>query len=320
MGGLDKQRTTKALLCAFAISLVLVHSSESTEVQIGELLFQSKLLGKSPGLACSSCHDPNRAFQDGYERSLARIIVLRRNAPSLLNVNRHTSFTWDGRHASLKQQILEPLLSQQEVGATEASLQRYLSTEPLLKIDFEAAAAKAKTSAAEYVAYSLERYLLEVVATKETKFEEIVRKGLTLPRAAEAGFALFTGKAGCSECHAPPLFTDNLFHDIGLPRRQIILQATGADSYSLGFDYGRGDIQPGTENLHAFRTPSLVNSAITAPYMHDGSFRSLREVIDFYDRGRRGSAPLNLTPAEKHDIIEFLCTLVDVRYQLPCSR
>ena len=124
------------------------------------------------------------------------------------------------------------------------------------------------------------------------------------------------GKAGCVKCHTPPHFTDNQFHDIGLPRRNTIFESytrDGKDVFRLGPDFGRGNIVAGQESLFTFRTPSLLNVAQTAPYMHDGTFRELEEVLDFYGRTDSILQQNPLNRSEKKDLIAFLHTLNDTR-------
>lgn len=168
---------------------------------------------------------------------------------------------------------------------------------------------------------AIEKFVISV-STRESRFSLYLEDKSILTKEEISGFELFVGKAKCAVCHSPPEFTDNSFHDNGLFRRRLILQTRAnpdiQDRFELGFDYGRGNIESGTAHLFKFRTPSLYNIALTAPYMHDGSFRTLEEVIDFYNRGGKNREkhiePLFLKENEKAFLIKFLKTLTDIRY------
>jgi cytochrome c peroxidase len=159
------------------------------------------------------------------------------------------------------------------------------------------------------------------LATTKTRYSTYFSSNQPLLPNEARGLRIFSGKAGCVACHPPPDFTDNDFHDVGLYRRKIIftsLQIDGRVVDSMGPDQGRGNVVEGIENLFEFRTPSLVNVALTGPYMHDGSLPTLEAVIDFYNRGGDNSnshqKSLGLTTEEKRSLIAFLEALSDLRF------
>ena len=292
-------------------------------VEAGRLLFHAQELSKDGELACGTCHIPAQHFQDGYQTGLARFRKLIRNTPTLLNVNRYRSFFWDGRATTLHDQITEPLIkSQVEMMSNDSIMASYVRSVGLL----DSTARRlgyAEQDAREFVIGALERYLLSI-ATERTRYHDHLAGTAKLTAAELRGLRLFNGKAQCGTCHPAPDFTDNLYQDNALSRQRSIVESyreQGVVKTRLGMDYGRGNIVAGKRDLFRFRTPSLYNVELTAPYMHNGSLATLEAVIDFYDRGGdeplAGAKPLDLTKAEKRDLIAFLKTLTDIRYATP---
>lgn len=167
----------------------------------------------------------------------------------------------------------------------------------------------------DFVRLALTDYVSLIASSARAQLAEIdPLKNLSKP--AFEGKTVFEGKARCSTCHPSPYFTDGKFHRIGLPLRKIVFQTSAnpgaAGRMQLGYDYGYGNVRPGPSTMFAFRTPSILGVALTAPFMHDGTFRNLREVVDFYDRGGDSNGELvelRLTPQEKALLIEFLSAL-----------
>jgi cytochrome c peroxidase len=287
--------------------------------QAGKLLFHATQISSDNGLACSSCHLLDNYFQDGYERAFARGKLLRRNTPTLLNVKLYEEYFWDGRAESLYEQIKGPLFSLTELNSDPELLKQFIDDTPELKKIATPVTAQS-LPVEEFVILALEQYV-NSLATKETKYTLYLQEKARFTEQELNGLKLFMGKAGCAQCHSGSSFTDQNYHDNGLYKRKIILetyQVDGINQLRLGKDYGRGDIVSGQDNLYTFRTPSLWNVELTAPYMHDGSLPTLEAVVDFYNRGgddktvsRKG---LELSAAEKEDIISFLRTLTDTRF------
>ncbi|MFK8102974.1 MAG: cytochrome-c peroxidase [Saprospiraceae bacterium] len=283
----------------------------------GQLLFESRSLSPKK-VSCQSCHAPKTYFQDGYEVAIVYNKKLTRNTPTLLNVNRYTSFFWDGRVNSIRKQLEGPLFSRAEMESNPALLYQVITTDSLFEKAVKQVGVTDKSQAVEFVMYALEQYLFSIT-TKRTKFHDFLNGEQTLSKQEAAGYEIFLNKAKCGRCHPAPDFTDNKYHDIGLPRRKTIFESykeKGKVRYRLGSDFGRGNIVIGSENLFAFRTPSLINAVLTAPYMHDGAFNELEEVIDFY--ARRDSVLLQapLSSTEKKQLLAFLKTLNDEKYTL----
>jgi len=271
------------------------------KAQLGKLLFFDPRLSGSGAISCASCHNPSFAWQDGLAKGVGdHGHVLGRHTPTILNTAWAEPLFWDGRADSLEQQAMGPMMATAEMaGSPEKVLETI-------------------TNVAEYrdgmaKIFPGEKPSVENVAKLIAVFERTVVSGdapfdlwakgnaNAISDSAKRGFVLFNTKANCASCHSGWRFTDDGFHDIGL----------------AGDDMGRGKIVAGIVQLErAFKTPTLRNIVQRAPYMHDGSVRTLEAVVDHYDHGfiQRPSLsdqvkPLHLTDQEKADIVAFMKTL-----------
>jgi cytochrome c peroxidase len=268
-------------------------------VALGERLFGEKMLSRDRTMSCASCHIPKLGFTDG--RRTARGSDgkdLPRNTPALWNLSGARSFYWDGRAATLEAQIVDAIGREGEMAGTIDDGVRRLSGDPVYVAAFRRAFPGAGLSADNLVRAiaAYERSL----ASPDTRFDRWVAGDPgALGKRELAGLRIFTGKGRCLACHGGWRFTDDLFHDVGLPSA----------------DTGRSAIGGGTGR--DFKTPSLREAARTAPYMHDGSLKSLDDVVAHYagKLQRRGSlAPelkrgIALSRAERRDLVAFLTTL-----------
>ena len=299
---------------------------DSGEVALGRLLFFDPILSANKQRACASCHIPARGFSDG--RPLALAIdrsQLPRNSPGLTNVSDQLAFFWDGRAISLEDQIDGPVHAKRELGGLRSrdlearldSIDEYRGLFRGVYGDRSPRYADAKRAIAAF-----ERTLRSEGSTADRWWRgEIADE--SMPAEARRGFDLFAGKAQCSRCHFLPLttsvvpgtFASQEFTVIGVP----------ADSLEreLDPDPGRYAVTKNAADRHAFKAPSLRNIARSAPYMHNGVFRTLDQVVRFYNQGGgRGLGfdipnqaaevrPLHLTSAEERAIVRFLETLSD---------
>jgi cytochrome c peroxidase len=275
----------------------------AAQVELGRKLFFDSRLSADGSLSCAACHDPAKAWTDGRPR--ARGLggrELARNTPTLLDLRERTLFFWDGRAATLSDQVLFPIQSHQEMDLPLDALLERLRAVP----DYERAFAAAfgGPATADGVARALAAFLETLETPADAPFDRGRADPEAMSPAARRGLVLFAGKARCLGCHAGPALTDNRFHN-------------------LGFKPGPGPQDPGRwavvrtpESFGAFRTPSLRNVARTAPYMHDGRLRTLADVVAFYDRGGDGGGgrsypllPLGLTSRERSDLVAFLESL-----------
>ncbi len=268
------------------------------QIHLGRLLFADPRLSGDRSVSCASCHDPQRGFADG-RRTAAGIggQRLARNTPGLTNLAWGTLFFWDGRAASLEEQALAPMGNPHEMAMAAGELVPRLSRVAAYRDGFArayAAGLTERTVLAAIAAY--ERTLI----SRDSPFDRFVAGAPdALSAGTRRGLALFSA-TNCIACHRGPNFTNESFQDIGLRDRS---------------DPGRGAIVPGATLQHAFKTPGLRNVALTAPYFHDGSARTLAEVIAFYDRGGDVPGvnplirPLGLTADQREDLVAFLDAL-----------
>ncbi len=272
-------------------------------VDLGRLLFNDTRLSGDGTLACASCHQAQLAFTDGQALHAGRNgKPLARHTPHLWNLAWSETLFWDGRAKSLEAQARGPVENPQEMAGSMATAVLRLKADPAMVASFARAfpgrTAVDEISVTEAIG-AFERGLVSPI----TRFDRWVTGDETaLDRDEKAGFALFTGKAQCTACHSSWRFTDEAFHDIGLPD-------TG--------DLGRGaQLQLPAAN-HGFKTPSLRELAWTAPYMHDGSLPTLEAVIEHYAGGvaRRPTLSkdmppvLALTAEERQQLVAFLGAL-----------
>lgn len=296
------------------ISLASVYADNATSsesiVLLGASLFRSKDISFDGQISCSSCHRPDNYYTDGYELALARDIRLTRNTPSLLTVTVYDRFFWDGTVSSIQEAIKLPLIDGAELRSSEEILKKKLSDN---QVALQLKAKHGYDSFAELSVEAIKAYI-ENLQTVSVKYWD---RPEDLSQSQRRGLSLFTGRARCVECHSGKHFTDGRLRHSSIFKRKIILAFDGS-TYSLTTDYGHGRVNSGKKNVYKFRTPSLINVALTPPYMHDGSFTTLEQVIDYYNRGGDDSRfPLpriDLSRQDKSDLIEFLKTLSDERY------
>jgi cytochrome c peroxidase len=275
--------------------------STAQKVALGRELFFDPRLSGDGQLSCASCHNPALSWQDGLPTGIGHMGArLPRRTQTILDVAWAEPLFWDGRADSLEEQAKRPLSGAMEMNMPPARLEARVRSIPGYVQRFDAAF-PGQPITVEVIAKAIAAFERTVVSGEAPFDRWIEGDGNAISPAAQRGFALFTGKAGCASCHSGWRFTDDGFRDIGLG----------------GTDPGRGKIVPGLIILdHAFKTPSLRNIAERAPYMHDGSQPTLEAVIDHYDGGfvtRPSLAsqikPLGLTPEERADLVAFLRTL-----------
>jgi cytochrome c peroxidase len=272
------------------------------KIVLGQHLFEDKALSATGTIACASCHDPRLAFADGEPTGKGVTGKrLARHTPSLWNAAFSPLLFWDGRAASLEDQVRFPVEHADEMGSSlEAAAQR-LAKDASYRAAFAMAFPESPAISPLTVAHALAAYERTLVSPP-TRFDAwVAGKADALTESEVRGFRLFTGRARCISCHVGFDFTDHNFYDIGLP----------------GTDRGRGKEIGLPAADHAFKTPTLRELAWTAPYMHDGSLATLEEVVRHYEKGgvarptRSKDLPrgLRLTDAERADLVAFLESL-----------
>ena len=273
-------------------------------IELGKKLFFDPRLSGSNWISCASCHNPGLGWSDGLPRAIGHGMgTLKRHTPTIVNVAFNSVQMWDGRFSSLEQQALGPIQEKGEMNQDLVELVKEIAAIEGYRKEF-------------HEAYPVEGISTSTIAKALAAFERTIlcgessfdrwRKGDkdAVSEAAKRGFALFEGKAKCSTCHEGFNFTDNGFHNIG------VKPASDED------DPGRFAVKKVAINKGAFKTPTLRDVALTAPYMHNGLYRTLEEVVEHYDRGGDVSenlspnmASLNLSAQEKADLVAFMKTL-----------
>jgi cytochrome c peroxidase len=273
-------------------------------VRLGRKLFFDPILSGDRTLSCASCHLPEKGFSGGAAGSVGvNGQITRRRSPTLVNRAFGSSQFWDGRSASLEDQALRPIADPAEMGNTVAEAVRRLSADPGYKKAFDTAFPEEGVSPAN-LAKSLASFQRVLVRGDGPidRFRKGARSALT--EQAAHGFWLYESKGACWRCHGGGNFTDEKFHNTGV-------------SWGKGpLDLGRYEVTRDDADRGRFKTPTLRGVGLTAPYMHDGSLKTLDEVIDFYSRGGHPNPyldpaikPLNLTADEKAALVAFLKAL-----------
>jgi cytochrome c peroxidase len=309
------------------------------KVELGEKLFFDRRLSFNNTMSCALCHVPEQGFTSNELATAVGVEgrSLRRNAPTLFNTAYHTRLFHDGRETTLENQIWGPLLAANEMAnpAVGFVLER-IEGLPDYRGLFERAF-DGRGVSVERIGQAIACYERTLVSGN-SRFDRWRYGGEAdaLNADEQRGYRLFIGKAGCVQCHVigdkEALFTDFRFHNTGIgwahaqgPKARYQVQLTpglvtqiGAEQLSTFAepeqnDAGRFEITLDPQDRWAYKTPSLRNIALTAPYMHDGSLATLEAAVDFYDAGgidnpNRDSLlkPLRLAPEEKRALVAFL--------------
>lgn len=251
----------------------------SEKVELGKWLFFDPRLSGDNKLSCASCHLPEKMFSDGKRRATgADDQPLPRNTPSLMNAGLRQTLFWDGRSDSLEQQALIPIQSPAEMDQDLDKLIEELSAIEGYARRFQEVFRRRITS--EDIARALAAFQRTLVTRQSPLDKFLAGDKSALSPAAQTGLELFTGEAGCIHCHHGPLLSDGKYYRLGVGRG----------------DRGRGGVTRQRDDMYRFRTPSLREVAATGPYMHDGSQKTLFDVVQFYYRGipQRGPEGLAL--------------------------
>ncbi len=302
-----------AIFIFLSVLLLGFENSTPTPEALGEKLFSDPILSLDSTISCASCHIPEFAFCDTalFSRGVGGTLG-RRNSPGITNMSARDLFFYDGRAATLEQQVLMPIQDTLEMHATLPMV-----TERLRRNKFYNDAFKATYGVpvnAENLAAALAAFV-RTLETSDTPFDRWMGQSPNpMSEAAVRGREVFMVKGKCFDCHFSPDFTGNEFRNVGL--------YTGRRNLA---DRGRFDITHDSTDLGKFKVPGLRNVALTAPYMHNGMFNTLEEVIEFYDQPNQTvpggfnrdtllNEPLNLTLEEKADLKVFLEALTDDRF------
>lgn len=304
-----------SLLIFFACSLRNSEPAKALpidEIALGKLLFFDPILSLDNSVSCASCHKPAFAFADTVAFSTGvHGGKTTRNTPSAMNVSDRPYLFWDGRSPSLEDQVLHPIANPVEMGFNIEDMMARIQANAFYKEAFQAIYKQAPS--AELLGKAIAAYERSL-ETGDSPFDKYMR-GDTNALSAEAvrGRELFLGKAGCFDCHFSPDFTGDEFRNIGL-----------FNGKNLN-DSGRYYVTRNSTDIGSFKVPGLRNVAKTAPYMHNGMFRTLEDVVAFYNNpavfvpDAMGQdpliKPLNLSDEEMRDLVAFLKSLTSIRLQ-----
>jgi cytochrome c peroxidase len=284
------------------------------KVELGKQLFFDGRLSKNGQVSCASCHLPATGFADVRQVSIGLGgAVGDRQAPTVFNTAFNPLQFWDGRAGSLEEQVLGPIQEADEMAETIENVVRKLGKIKGYQQQFRAAFGTDVNM--QGIAEAIAAYERTVVSTDSAFDKFVLGDANAMDESAVRGMALFKGKARCILCHNGPNFTDNRFYNLGVPQ-------VGPRKE----DVGRYEVTRMEHDKGAFKTPTLRSIAETAPYMHDGVFKTLEEVVDFLDQGGGQNPnlspmlkPLGLTQQEKTDLIAFLKSLTSepIKFEMP---
>ncbi|MBI3355712.1 MAG: c-type cytochrome [Nitrospirae bacterium] len=281
------------------------------KVELGRLLFFDKRLSQDNTIACASCHLAKFAFTDGKPVSTGiRGQKGGRSAPASFNRVFSSAQFWDGRAATLEDQSIGPFTNPIEHGFAnyDVMMAKMKKIPGYRKLFMQVFGEDITIGNVGKAIASFQRTVLSGNSPAD-RFDQGQEEG-AIPAGAQRGLILFREKARCTKCHSGFNSTDEKFHNLGI----------GWDDNKV--DLGRYVVTGNAEEIGAFKTPTLREIARSAPYMHDGRFKTLEEVVNFYNKGGVKNPhqdnlviPLELSEEEKHDLVEFLHTLTGEGWQ-----
>jgi cytochrome c peroxidase len=295
-------------------------------VELGKKLFSDPVLSGAKDRSCASCHSPEKAFTDGLRvpLSLDEKTPLSRNSPTLWNSALQTRQFFDTRTDILEGQLKEVVHNSAEMkGSLRESVAQLKKQPDYLEYFREAYSDEKEPISAFNIANAISSYIRSLTSF-DSRFDQYMSGDKSKLSASEKkGFNLFTGKAKCATCHFVPLFNGLVPPEFSETETEVlgVPQSKDKTNAILDADLGKYDISKSIIHKHSFKTPTLRNIELTGPYMHNGVFDSLEEVMDFYnDGGGEGLkiAPenqtlpkekLNLTKKEIVEIIAFMKSL-----------
>ncbi len=299
--------------------------------ELGRTLFFDPILSKKIDRSCASCHHPEKAFTDGQSKSLASDgkHTLLRNSPTLVNSVFADQYFWDLRESRLDRQMLHVIKSEEEFDTDYPEIIEKLSQSSEYKQLF--AAAYPEQPAYQLSTYTISDALSAYVASLtdfDSPFDQYVQgKTGVIDAAVTRGFNLFMGKAACGTCHFAPVFNGTVPPSYDESESEVLGITATADTLNPSLDTDLGKYANGMPRSKAdfyktsFKTVTVRNVELTAPYMHNGAFKTLEEVVDFYNRGGGTGLKLDvphqtlpfdelkLTKAEQADLVAFMKAL-----------
>ena len=309
---------------AEAFSAFPDYETTPEKIELGKLLFNDPVLSRDNSRSCASCHHSEKAFTDGLEKSISLDgkSLVKRNTPTLTHIAFQRAFFYDSRVNYLEDQAIAVITNENEMHGSLAKSVMALKKEKRYVAKFQKAFPK--TAIDEFGIKNALASYIRSLSTYDAKFDQFMRGEEKFDLNEIEGFNLFTGKAKCATCHfipltngtVPPSFMKSESEVLGVPDNHKKLDA----------DLGKFQLTKAEIHQNSFKTPTLRNVLLTAPYMHNGIFKTLEEVIDFYnDGGGNGLGfnlpnqtlpedKLNLTNLEKKQLVLFMKSLTDKKY------
>ncbi|MEW6246869.1 MAG: cytochrome c peroxidase [Nitrospirota bacterium] len=297
-----------------AVPMPPTNLNYKAKIELGKQLYFDGRLSKNNSVSCAFCHTPGSGFADPRQTSIGVDgKVGGRQAPTVYNTAfNHLQF-WDGRARSLEEQAIGPIQNPVEMAETHENVVKKLGKIKGYQQQFRAVFGTEVNL--QGIAEAIAAYERTILSTNSAFDKYMLGDKAAMDEAAVRGMALFKGKARCILCHNGPNFTDNKFHNLGVPQVGPMKE-----------DLGRYYVTRLEKDKGAFKTPTLRSITETAPYMHDGAFKTLEEVIDFLDKGGGPNPnlsplikPLGLTAEEKADLLAFLKALAGepIKFEMP---
>lgn len=287
-------------------------------IQLGRKLFYDPILSIDSTISCASCHQPSLSFTDGRALSQGVAGITRRGSINLINVGlQYHGLFWDGRAASLEELALIPIEDPIEMAESWDRVEEKLRNHPDYPADFRKAFGIETSGQVDryYAAKAMAQFMRSIISGGNSKYDRFIRGEIFLEENELNGYLMFfdfdptVPDAECGHCHNAPLFATNDYFNNGIQK--------SADLTSFK-DLGLGQVTGIVTDNGRFKAPTLRNISFTAPYMHDGRFATLAEVIDHYNSGGKFSPnksnllyPLQLTETQKADLLAFILTLTD---------
>ncbi len=276
----------------------------AAKISLGKQLYFDGRLSKNNAISCAFCHNPLTGFADPNQTS-AGVGGLRggRQSPTVYNTAFNPFQFWDGRAGSLEEQAIGPIHNPVEMAETHESVVPKIAKIKGYKEEFQKVFGTGVSL--QGIAETIAAYERTIISTNSAFDKFVLGDPKAMGEDAQRGMDVFKGKGRCILCHNDSNFTDNQFHNLGVPQVGPMEE-----------DLGRYYVTLRERDKGAFKTPTLRSITESAPYMHDGAFKTLEEVVDFFDKGGKANSqlsplmkPLGLTPQEKTDLIAFMKAL-----------
>jgi cytochrome c peroxidase len=298
------------------------------KAKLGEKLFYDTSLSKNNDRSCASCHHPEKAFTDGLKTNVSLTgSNLARNTPTLTYASLQNAQFWDMRQLDLEKQSVDVIQNKDEMHGSMDDIHAKI----LLNNEYINLFKKAYPKTAKPEAWQIQNAIASYVRSLnafDSRFDEYMRGNKNALNKEEIeGMNLFMGKAKCATCHFTPLFNGTVPPSYSKSEHEVIGTPRDASGKKLSPDKGRYLYNEMPQLIGAFKTPTVRNAAVTAPYMHNGVFKTLEEVVDFYNKGggqglgyevENQTLPfdeLKLTKNEEKALVAFMKTLTDKKYQ-----